>query len=202
MSYHDYVPFGDEIPSGVNSRSATLYASADGVNKKFTGQYRDTETQSSAMPSGLDFFGARYFSAAQGRFTSPDWSEAPEPIPYADLSDPQTLNLYAYVRNNPLLKADIDGHCSGDDCSKVTVQAEVSQKPRVVQNQPVTLPNGQTVKVTKVEGKIEFTVKKNGQAVAGAKVTETNQNSDTRNGQPVRSTVVEGKASTNKTGTA
>jgi hypothetical protein len=25
--------------------------------------------------------------------------------------DPQTLNLYGYVRNNPLSKADVDGHC-------------------------------------------------------------------------------------------
>jgi RHS repeat-associated protein len=69
----------------------------------FTGKERDAET-------GLDYFGARYFSAAQGRFTSPDWSENPRPIPYADLTDPQTLNLYGYVRNNPLSKADPDGH--------------------------------------------------------------------------------------------
>lgn len=54
----------------------------------YTGKERDAET-------GLDFFGARYFSAAQGRFTSPDWSAVPQPIPYADLSDPQTLNLYS-----------------------------------------------------------------------------------------------------------
>jgi RHS repeat-associated protein len=58
----------------------------------------------------LDFFGARYFASAQGRWTSPDWSEEPEPVPYADLTDPQTLNLYAYVRNNPLARADADGH--------------------------------------------------------------------------------------------
>jgi RHS repeat-associated protein len=32
---------------------------------KFTGKERDAET-------GLDYFGARYFSGAQGRFTSPD----------------------------------------------------------------------------------------------------------------------------------
>jgi RHS repeat-associated protein len=31
----------------------------------FTGKERDAET-------GLDFFGARYFSGAEGRFTSPD----------------------------------------------------------------------------------------------------------------------------------
>ncbi len=70
---------------------------------QFSGKERDAE-------SGLDYFGARYYSGAQGRFTTPDWSDKPEPIPYANLNDPQTLNLYSYVRNNPLSKADPDGH--------------------------------------------------------------------------------------------
>ena len=69
--------------------------------REFTERRRET---------GLDYFGARYFSGAQGRFTSPDWSARPEPVPYADLTDPQTLNLYAYVRNNPLNRVDSDGH--------------------------------------------------------------------------------------------
>jgi hypothetical protein len=41
---------------------------------------------------------------------TPDWSEKPQPVPYADFNDPQTLNLYGYVRNNPLSKMDPDGH--------------------------------------------------------------------------------------------
>lgn len=45
-----------------------------------------------------------------GRFLTPDWSGAPIPVPYANLTDPQTLNLYAYVRNNPMSRADLDGH--------------------------------------------------------------------------------------------
>ena len=59
---------------------------------------------------GFDYFGARYFSGAQERFTTPDWSERPEPIPYADLQNPQSLNLYGYVRTNPLTNHDPDGH--------------------------------------------------------------------------------------------
>jgi hypothetical protein len=31
-------------------------------------------------------------------------------VPYSDFEDPQTLKLYAYVRNNPLWKADLDVH--------------------------------------------------------------------------------------------
>jgi hypothetical protein len=49
-------------------------------------------------------------SSAQGRWTSPDWSAKPETVPYGDLSNPQTLNLYGYVKNNPLSLRDDDGH--------------------------------------------------------------------------------------------
>jgi hypothetical protein len=45
-----------------------------------------------------------------GRWMSPDWSDSPESVPYAVLADPQTLNLYGYVRNNPVGHADADGH--------------------------------------------------------------------------------------------
>jgi len=71
---------------------------------QFTGKERDSE-------SGLDYFGARYYGSALGRFTSPDWSASPEPIPYADFTNPQTLNQYAYLLSNPLAHPDPDGHC-------------------------------------------------------------------------------------------
>ena len=41
---------------------------------------------------------------------SPDWSAKEEPVPYAKLDDPQSLNLYGYVGNNPLSHVDADGH--------------------------------------------------------------------------------------------
>jgi RHS repeat-associated protein len=71
----------------------------------FTGKQHDPE-------SGLDNFGARYYgsSDALGRFITPDWSPTASPVPYADFSDPQSLNQYAYVRNNPMSRADADGH--------------------------------------------------------------------------------------------
>ena len=101
---YDYLPFGEEIPSTVGTRgSVGGYGSADGTRQKFTQKERDSE-------SGLDYFLARYYSSPQGRFTSPDWSELPEPIPYADLTNPQSLNLYPYALNNPLSSADPDGH--------------------------------------------------------------------------------------------
>jgi RHS repeat-associated protein len=75
---------------------------------RFTGKERDTE-------SGNDYFEARYYSSAMGRFMSPDWSAKEEPVPYAKLDNPQTLNLYAYMRNNPLGGTDPDGHCCDTD---------------------------------------------------------------------------------------
>jgi len=69
-----------------------------------TGKERDTE-------SGLDYFGARYYASNMGRWMSPDWSAKEDPVPYAKLDNPQTLNLYGYVGNNPLSQADADGHC-------------------------------------------------------------------------------------------
>ncbi len=89
----DFYPFGGERP--VSSASGNTY--------KFTGKERDIE-------SGLDYFGARYYANTMGCWLSPDWSATPQAIPYADLTDPQTLNLYGYVRGNPLSRADADGH--------------------------------------------------------------------------------------------
>jgi hypothetical protein len=45
-----------------------------------------------------------------GRFMSPDWSADFDAIPYANLQNPQTLNLYGYTANNPLTNTDSDGH--------------------------------------------------------------------------------------------
>ena len=63
----------------------------------FTGKERDTE-------SGNDYFEARYYSSAMGRFMSPDPllnSGRPD--------DPQTWNRYSYVLNNPLVGTDPTG---------------------------------------------------------------------------------------------
>jgi RHS repeat-associated protein len=73
---------------------------------KFTGKERDTE-------SGNDYFGARYYGSNMGRFMSPDYSDdddGPVSIPYYNPSNPQSLNLYSYVHNNPLVNTDPDGH--------------------------------------------------------------------------------------------
>jgi RHS repeat-associated protein len=46
----------------------------------------------------VDYFGARYFASNMGRWMSPDWAAKAEPVPYAKLDNPQSLNLYQYMR--------------------------------------------------------------------------------------------------------
>lgn len=101
----DYLPFGEEIPQGVNGRGS-CYASSVTPTVKFTGKERDAET-------GLDYFGARYSSSAQGRFTSSDQ-------PFADQhpENPQSWNLYTYTLNNPLRYVDPDGEGVIDGVSR------------------------------------------------------------------------------------
>ena len=96
------LPFGEEISINIGGRSTGqgyIYGSglADPLRHKFTGTYeRDLETE-------LDYAQARYYASAHGRFTSAD-SVAGSPL------NPQTLNLYTYVGNNPLKFIDPTGH--------------------------------------------------------------------------------------------
>ncbi len=98
VSRHDYLPFGEELPSTVGGRSGILgYGASDSTRQKFTSKERDDESK-------LDYFGARYFSSSQGRFTGVDPANAG-----ARISDPQSWNGFAYTLNNPLRYMDPDG---------------------------------------------------------------------------------------------
>jgi RHS repeat-associated protein len=89
----DFDPYGGEH----------AYTNTCAQNYKFEGKERDTET-------GNDDFGARSYSSRFGRWLSADWSSTPVPVPYANLTNPQTLNLYAMVSDDPETSADLDGH--------------------------------------------------------------------------------------------
>jgi RHS repeat-associated protein len=100
-----HYPFGEQ-----------WYAGAGSTKWQFTSYERDAE-------SGLDQAVFRYDSTRVGRFTSPD--------PLAgSIGDPQSLNRYTYVANNPVSLVDplgldycTDHHLPPDICVEVTGSA-------------------------------------------------------------------------------
>jgi len=84
----DYTPFG----------SLTMEEGELGFQKakKFTGKDLEEDT-------GLYYYNARWYDAEIGRFTSADSYKG-------ELENPQTLNLYIYTANNPLVYVDPSGH--------------------------------------------------------------------------------------------
>jgi RHS repeat-associated protein len=117
VSTYTSLPYGDAL-APVNS------GCTDATEHHFTGKERDSE-------SGNDYFGARYYASSMGRWLSPDWSAKVVPVPYAKLDNPQSLNLYAYVGNNPLVRVDPDGHvtCAGnkDYCAQVKTGLDLAK---------------------------------------------------------------------------
>lgn len=71
------------------------------VNHMYTSQELDSET-------GFYNYNARLYDTVTGRFITPD-SIIPDP------TNPQSLNRYSYVQNNPLNRTDPTGHCGDDD---------------------------------------------------------------------------------------
>jgi len=83
---------------------------------RFTGQRLDEST-------GLMYYGARYYDPTLGRFVQAD-TIVPNP------GNPQDLNRYAYVRNNPLRYIDPSGH-QGEPWWKRLVEAADSVTSKV-----------------------------------------------------------------------
>jgi len=89
-------------PAGRGTTEALAPACAPGASPRPTlpRHERDEET-------GLDYMLARYYAASMGRFlrVDPGFDAHPE--------NPQSWDLYAYVRNNPATSVDPDGQYGG-----------------------------------------------------------------------------------------
>lgn len=58
---------------------------------------------------------------------SPDWAQKAEPVPYAKMDDPLSLNLYSYVRNNLMVELDADGHQEERGTSREEIELEIRE---------------------------------------------------------------------------
>jgi RHS repeat-associated protein len=76
--------------------------STGATNRRFTSYDRSAAT-------GLDYAVNRHYDSKQGRFTQPD----PLGLGAASVADPQSLNMYSYVGNDPMNRVDPDGQFWG-----------------------------------------------------------------------------------------
>jgi RHS repeat-associated protein len=127
----DFDPFGGEH----------IVANTCPQNYKFTGKERDTET-------GLDYFPARYYGSNMGRWMSPDpigwlnWQHPPEDDSekaeedrkkFEDwIGNPQNMNMYTYVLNNPMNHTDPTGlsGCKAGDKTFTTCTITITYDPK------------------------------------------------------------------------
>ncbi|WP_083808423.1 phage head spike fiber domain-containing protein [Granulicella tundricola] len=126
----DYRPFGGVFSGNTNDPYL------------FTGKERDAE-------SGLDYFPARYYGSNMGRWMSPDpipwlgWQHPPEGSSEEEeeeshkkfeewIGNPQNLNMYAYVNNNPMSHTDPTGMagCQAGDKKFSTCTITVTYDPK------------------------------------------------------------------------
>lgn len=145
----DYYPWGGELQV-INN---------DSNHYKFTGKERDSET-------GLDYFGARYYSSALGRFMMPD-------RPFADQhrEDPQSWNLYVYTTNNPLRYIDSNGRIKFDANGNVIfTQTGVGTAGFAPQPAPVPYAPGTTLIFT-WQARFGYVEADDGTHIAASKAT-------------------------------
>jgi len=106
-----YYPYGE-----TRLTTGTIY-----TDKLFTGQRE-------LAGLGIYHYNARFYSPKLGRFLSPDTI-------VQSFANPQTLNRFSYVINNPLRYTDPTGH---------VVSCDAADKLRKSTNSPLPLPNHPT----------------------------------------------------------
>jgi RHS repeat-associated protein len=94
IARHDYLPFGEEISSGLRG-SGLGYGATDNNRQKYGMTERDDAT-------GLDHTWWRKYENLSGRWTSPD------PLS-GGIGDPQSFNGYNYTGNDPVNFIDPSG---------------------------------------------------------------------------------------------
>ncbi|MBE0336606.1 hypothetical protein E0698_08950 [Paenibacillus sp. 23TSA30-6] len=98
----DVVGLGDSMGKELNSYSYDIWGGPETVKEtvpnvlRYAGEYWDDTT-------GLQYLRARWYDPGTARFMGEDTYQG-------EMSDPRSLNGYAYVANNPLKYTDPSGH--------------------------------------------------------------------------------------------
>jgi RHS repeat-associated protein len=113
------------------------YGGADATNKYFADKPLDVD-------SHLNNFGARDYKNFRGFFMTPD----PSGLAFANLGNPQSLNLYAFALGNPVSLTDPTG-LAVDDC----IQAAPSSSPTMDRSRDLDTAGGPPCSVGKGKSK-------------------------------------------------
>ena len=132
ISYEEYYPFGSTSYQAMDNQTETA------KRYRYSGKERDGE-------SGLYYYGARYYIAWLAR-----WS-APDPIGIAD-----GLNLYAFVSDNPVTRADENG-TDGNGAAENNYHLHLDPKLIAEYNALLARRNLTTVTVSDASGKVVST---------------------------------------------
>ncbi|HEV7240637.1 MAG TPA: RHS repeat-associated core domain-containing protein [Thermoanaerobaculia bacterium] len=101
LSSHEFYPFGTEKTPFIQEDTAHNQRPE---SMKFTGHERDFHGLLNVENTDyIDYMHARYYDPNMGRFLSVD------PVFPPDQTNPQSLNRYAYVENNPINASDPTG---------------------------------------------------------------------------------------------
>jgi hypothetical protein len=121
---------------------------------------------------------------------SPDWSAKEDPVPYAKLDNPQSLNLYGYVLNNPLGTADADGHegcCTLADLEELVNKGTEEGRQMIAAAAPVVVAGAETLGEITVSAALAPVVAIGGLIAspqAAGNWNDDHPNAQTRDGRP------------------
>jgi len=134
--FHDYEPFGVEIPPSTNVAENT---------HQYTGQERDAATQ-------MDYMHFRFYGSNLGRFMRPDNVMGPA-------MNPQDWNRYSYVHGNPVNFNDPTGHIADDPLRDPESKKDDIPSDRS-DSESLNKPNKEQQKIGSFEGSQEQAQKK------------------------------------------
>jgi len=153
VQLYDYYPYGSE----------RLNSQPTGVSAPSEHSFTDKELDSDL---GLYYFEARWYNSEIGRFASEDPAQLDNRVAKM-LADPQSLNFYAYSRNNPVNLTDPSGEFWDTlwDVANLVYDAFLGTDEDMAFDVSATMIPGVPAGFTKVDDLLEAATKYSDEAV-------------------------------------